>query len=91
MKRTITRLFNSQTEAMSAVTELEQAGISFPEHDARYAYGTEWLAVAAALMRGEHLTYKGKHLNVPGYQLRPASKYRAAPRIYIGGESEPAR
>ena len=71
--------------------ELEQAGIPFPEHDARYEYGTEWLEVAAGLMRGEHVSYRGKHLTVPGYQLHPASKFRGAPRIYIGGESEPAR
>lgn len=71
--------------------ELENAGIPFPEHDDRYAYGTEWLHVVEALLRGEYLSFQGKHLNVPGYQLAPKSKYHARPRIYVGGESEPAR
>ncbi len=71
--------------------EMEGAGIPFPEHDDRYEYGAEWLAVVAALMRGERVSFQGKHLHIPGYQLRPKSKYRDRPRIYVGGESEPAR
>lgn len=71
--------------------ELEQAGIPFPEHDDRYDYGGEWLEVVEALLRGAHVSFQGKHLHIPGYKLRPASKYRARPRIYVGGESEPAR
>ena len=71
--------------------EMEGAGIPFPEHDDRYAYGGEWLEVVDRLMRGEHVSFQGEHLHVPGYALRPTSKYRARPRIYVGGESEPAR
>ena len=63
--------------------ELEQAGIPFPDHDDRYAYGTEWLEVVETLMRGEYVSYQGKHLRIPGYQLRPASKYRPRPLIYV--------
>jgi len=72
-------------------TEMEGAGIPFPEHDDRYAYGDEWLCVVEALLRGERVSFRGEHLQLPGYQLRPASKYRARPRIYVGGESAPAR
>ena len=72
-------------------TEMEGAGIPFPEHDDRYEYGTEWLRVVEGLMRGEQVSFQGKHLHIPGYALRPKSKYRARPRIYVGGESEPAR
>jgi len=72
-------------------TEMEGAGIPFPEHDDRYEYGAEWLRVVEALMRGERVSFHGKHLHIPGYALRPKSKYRARPRIYVGGESEPAR
>lgn len=71
--------------------ELEQAGIAFPEHDDRYDYGGEWLEVVEALMRGDYLSFHGQHMRIPGYQLHPKSKYRARPRIYVGGESEPAR
>jgi alkanesulfonate monooxygenase len=71
--------------------ELEKAGIGFPEHDARYAYGREWISVVSRLMEGERLTYMGEHFNVTDYALRPAGLYRPRPLIYVGGESEPAR
>jgi alkanesulfonate monooxygenase len=71
--------------------ELEKAGIGFAEHDERYTYGHEWLSVVEPLMRGETLNHKGVNFNVDDYTLRPADPWRARPRIYIGGESEPAR
>jgi len=70
--------------------ELEKAGIGFAEHDARYAYGAEWIAIVDALMRGESVTFKGEHFSVQDYRLRPGDAYRARPAIYLGGESEPA-
>ncbi|SKD01977.1 Flavin-dependent oxidoreductase, luciferase family (includes alkanesulfonate monooxygenase SsuD and methylene tetrahydromethanopterin reductase) [Burkholderia sp. YR290] len=71
--------------------ELERAGIGFPEHDARYAYGREWIEVVDALLRGETLNHHGDNFRIDEYQLRPADPFRARPRIYVGGESEPAR
>ncbi len=71
--------------------EIVKAGIEFREHDERYAYGTEWLQVVEKLMRGERVRFAGKYFEVSDYLLRPADPYRARPRIYIGGESEPAR
>jgi alkanesulfonate monooxygenase len=71
--------------------ELEQAGIPFLEHDARYAYGAEWLSVVEPLLRGEPVTHSGPHFQVKDYALRPKDPYRARPRLHIGGESEPAR
>jgi len=71
--------------------ELEKAGIDFAEHDARYAYGHEWLSVVEPLLRGERLSHDGPNFQVRDYALRPADPYRARPRIYVGGESEPAR
>ena len=71
--------------------ELEKAGIGFPEHDARYDYGREWISVVEPLMRGEALTFKGAHFNVSEYKLRPVDAFRARPRLYVGGESAPAR
>jgi alkanesulfonate monooxygenase len=71
--------------------ELEKAGIPFDEHDARYAYGAEWIEVAGRLMQGEELTFNGQHFTVRDYALRPTDPYRARPLIYVGGESEPAR
>ena len=71
--------------------ELEKAGIGFAEHDARYIYGREWLSVVEPLLRGETLNHEGPNFRVEDYTLRPADPFRARPRIYIGGESEPAR
>jgi alkanesulfonate monooxygenase len=71
--------------------EIEKAGIAFPEHDARYAYGTEWLDVVEPLLRGEKLSYRGQHFHVDNYMLRPADAFRPRPQIYIGGESQPAQ
>ena len=47
--------------------------------------------VADRLTRGERVTFKGAHFDVRDYSLHPRDKYRARPRIYVGGESEPAR
>ena len=71
--------------------EFERAGLPFPAHDARYAYGAEWIGLVDRLMRGERVTHEGTHFQVADYQLRPAGTFRARPRIYLGGESEPAR
>ena len=71
--------------------ELENAGLPFPEHDARYGYGAEWLTVVERLFTGEAVDFTGQHFQVRDYRLRPPSAWRARPRIYLGGESEPAR
>ncbi|MGX5777694.1 LLM class flavin-dependent oxidoreductase [Methylorubrum zatmanii] len=71
--------------------EFEQAGLPFPAHDERYAYGREWIALVERLLRGERVSFEGRHFRVEDYQLRPAGTYRARPSIYVGGESEPAR
>lgn len=71
--------------------ELERAGIGFAEHDARYAYGREWITVVDSLLRGERTSFRGEHFDVDDYLLRPADPFRDRPRIYVGGESEPAR
>ncbi len=71
--------------------ELERAGIGFAEHGERYAYGREWISVVSQLLQGERLTHQGRYFDVQDYALRPKDLYRARPRIYVGGESEPAR
>ncbi|HEY4250417.1 MAG TPA: LLM class flavin-dependent oxidoreductase [Roseomonas sp.] len=71
--------------------EIEDAGIPFLEHDERYAYGGEWLSVVEALMRGERVFHEGRYFRINGFMLRPAGTFRPRPRIYVGGESAPAR
>jgi alkanesulfonate monooxygenase len=71
--------------------EYEKAGIPFAEHDERYAYGREWLAVVEKLLRGERVNFSGRYFTVTDYQLRPADHFRTRPAIYVGGESAPAQ
>lgn len=71
--------------------DLERSGIGMLEHDERYVYGTEWLRAVSALMTGKRTTQRGKYINLDDFVLHPAGTYRPRPRIYLGGESEPAR
>ncbi|MFD1704350.1 LLM class flavin-dependent oxidoreductase [Methylopila henanensis] len=71
--------------------EFEKAGIPFLDHDDRYAYGREWLSIVERLTRGETVSHRGEHFTIEDYKLSPAGRFRARPRIYLGGESEPAR
>ncbi len=71
--------------------EMDKAGLPFPEHDARYALGEEWLSIVEPLLRGECVSHQGPHFQVQKAMLIPRAATRARPRIYIGGESEPAR
>jgi alkanesulfonate monooxygenase len=71
--------------------EIERAGITFIEHDERYAYGAEWLTVVKGLLGGEATSFQGRYFTIDDYRLTPASGHRARPLIYGGGESEQAR
>ncbi len=71
--------------------EFEKAGVPFPEHDNRYAYGREWISVVKRLVQGERVDHRGEHFSITDYKLTPGDLYRQRPRIYVGGESEPAR
>jgi alkanesulfonate monooxygenase len=71
--------------------EIVNAGMEFREHDERYAYGEEWLHVVEALMRGERVNFKGKYFEITDYILKPVGAARPRPRLYVGGESAPAR
>ncbi|GED99234.1 LLM class flavin-dependent oxidoreductase [Gordonia crocea] len=70
--------------------ELEKAGVTFADHDDRYAYGDEWLSIVAPLTAGEHVTHQGDNFTIDDYVLAPADPSRK-PKVYLGGESEPAR
>ncbi|MGB3503471.1 MAG: LLM class flavin-dependent oxidoreductase [Mesorhizobium sp.] len=68
--------------------ELIRSGIGFPEHDERYAYGSEWLRIVKSLMAGEEVTVDGQNFQLDRFSLSPKSRYRDRPVIYAGGESE---
>ncbi|MDX2270338.1 MAG: LLM class flavin-dependent oxidoreductase [Cyanobacteriota bacterium] len=72
-------------------TELEKAGIPFPDHDDRYRYSTEWLQVVKALWTGERVTKQGEFFQISDLSFRPQPTTSPYPRIYLGGESDPAR
>jgi alkanesulfonate monooxygenase len=71
--------------------EMLGAGIPFLDHDRRYAYGREWIAVVRRLIAGERVSFRGEFFQFEDYQLRPGPWQGARPTIYLGGESEPAR
>ena len=39
----------------------------------------------------ERTTFRGEFFNIDEFVLKPAGTYRLRPRIYMGGESQPAR
>jgi alkanesulfonate monooxygenase len=43
------------------------------------------------LMEGRRTSFHGRWFDVDEYVLRPGDGFRERPRIYLGGESEPAR
>lgn len=71
--------------------EMQRAGLPFPEHDDRYAYGREWIGIVRDLLEGKRVSFAGQHFTVDGYQLRPGPWRGVRPAIYLGGESEAAR
>src|ERR1700742_1554900 len=73
------------------VREASALGLTFHEHDERYAFGREWITIVRELLAGRPATFEGRWFKVDGYQPRPASRWRERPTIYAGGESPPAR
>jgi alkanesulfonate monooxygenase len=71
--------------------EIENAGLTFPEHDERYAVGREWLALVRQLWLEGVSDHEGKYYRVEDYELSPRGQFRDRPRIYMGGESQAAR
>jgi alkanesulfonate monooxygenase len=56
-------------------------------HDERYAVTREFLSIYSALLRGETVTYQGKHLRVEGGQLLYPPAQENGPPLYFGGSS----
>jgi FMNH2-dependent dimethyl sulfone monooxygenase len=74
--------------------EARRYGVSFDEHDDRYARTSEWLDVVDAAWREPKSTYAGRYYNVEELVVEPkpvASRTRPRPVIYAGGESAKAK
>jgi alkanesulfonate monooxygenase len=71
-------------------TENKGDGI-FLGHDERYEITREFLAVYAALLAGETVTFQGTHIRVEDGRLLFPPVQTPRPALYFGGSSEAAR
>jgi alkanesulfonate monooxygenase len=71
--------------------EMEQAGLTSRAHDDRYRYSREWLHVVKALWGNDKVSFEGEFFRLQELQFHPGPIAEPHPRIYLGGESEPAR
>ncbi|UEG52136.1 LLM class flavin-dependent oxidoreductase [Mucilaginibacter daejeonensis] len=72
--------------------EAEKYGISFKQHDDRYARTAEWLKVVDNVWKQDHFSFNGSYYNVKDNVLQPKPvANRSRPNIYAGGESEAAK
>jgi FMNH2-dependent dimethyl sulfone monooxygenase len=71
--------------------EAKKYGVSFEQHDDRYARTTEWLNVVETIWERDHFSYEGRYYRVEDAVLQPKPVARPRPPIYAGGESEAAK
>jgi probable F420-dependent oxidoreductase len=71
--------------AGSIRSEYEQAGLNFDRGAARVERLTESVAVIKDLLRGERVTFAGKHYRVSGHTVTPPPVQKPHPPILIGG------
>lgn len=71
--------------------EIEKSGIPFLSHDERYQYSKEWISIVKRLWRGERINFKGEYFHITDLNLSPPAIAQPYPRIYLGGESDPAK
>jgi dimethylsulfone monooxygenase len=71
--------------------EAKKFGVSFEQHDDRYARTAEWLEVVDRLWKEDHFDFAGKYYRVEDAVIEPKPKTQPRPTIYAGGESEAAK
>jgi FMNH2-dependent dimethyl sulfone monooxygenase len=71
--------------------EAKKYGVSFEQHDDRYARTTEWLDVVDGVWKQDHFSYSGKYYRVDDNVLEPKPVAKPRPTIYAGGESPAAK
>ncbi|MEP9369442.1 FMNH2-dependent alkanesulfonate monooxygenase [Xanthobacter sp. VNH20] len=62
----------------------------FLDHGERYEVTAEFLDIYARLLKGEDVTFTGKHLKVEGGKLLYPPVQQPHPPLFFGGSSEPA-
>ena len=71
--------------------EARKYGVTFEQHDDRYARTSEWLDVLNGAWTRDNFSYSGKYYRVDANLLQPKPVSRPRPVIYAGGESEAAK
>ncbi len=71
--------------------EATQYGLTFDQHDDRYARTTEWLEVVNGLWSQERFTHEGQRYQLKDAICAPKPMRKPRPPIYAGGESETAK
>jgi dimethylsulfone monooxygenase len=71
--------------------EARRYGVSFDQHDDRYARTAEWLHVVNEAWTAPRTTYSGKYYNVQDLIVEPKPVRTPRPLVYAGGESEAAK
>jgi len=71
--------------------EARKYGVSFEQHDDRYARTGEWLDVLDGVWSRDHFSFSGKYYRVEDNVLEPKPVSKPRPCVYAGGESEAAK
>jgi dimethylsulfone monooxygenase len=71
--------------------EARKYGVSFEQHDDRYARTSEWLEVLDGVWSRDHFSYSGKYYRVEDNVLEPKPVSKPRPCLYAGGESAAAK
>ncbi len=71
--------------------EARKYGVSFEQHDDRYARTSEWLDVVDGVWSRDHFSFSGKYYRVEDNVLQPKPIAKPRPTIYAGGESPAAK
>src|ERR1700732_725967 len=71
--------------------EARKYGVSFEQHDDRYARTSEWLDVLDGVWSRDHFSYVGKYYRVEDNVLEPKPLSKPRPCLYAGGESAAAK
>jgi FMNH2-dependent dimethyl sulfone monooxygenase len=71
--------------------EATKYGITFDQHDDRYARTSEWLDVLDGCWSHQGFSYSGSYYQVGENVLAPKPVSQPRPRLYAGGESETAK
>ncbi|GAA4022417.1 LLM class flavin-dependent oxidoreductase [Sphingomonas swuensis] len=69
--------------------EAEQYGLTFDQHDDRYARTAEWLSVVDGLWTEKRFSFAGERYRVTDAIVSPKPAKR--PTVYAGGESDAAK